>query len=215
MPTTLSEETFREGLQFLADCDPALAQILLELGEPPMWAREPGFPTLIHIILEQQVSLASALAAYRRLLTATDPLTPDRFLEFDDATLKTIGFSRQKTAYARHLAQAILQGELDLTRLNALDDNAVRAELTKIKGIGNWTADIYLLMVLRRPDIWPKGDLALAIAVQRVLQLATRPTPEELESLSLRWRPWRAVATRLFWHFYLSRCVKNKTQAVL
>lgn len=201
---TLNEETFKRGLRFLSKRDPTLARILKDFGPPPMWQRKPGFPTLIHIILEQQVSLASARAAMNRLRAAASPLTPSRFLELDNATLKTIGFSRQKTAYGRHLAQSILEGRLNLTALNKMDDAAVRSELLKIKGIGSWTADIYLLMALRRPDILPKGDLALAVAIQQVKRLRARPTQDELDALSRRWRPWRAVAARLLWHYYLS-----------
>jgi len=172
-----------------------------------MWAREPGFPTLIHIILEQQVSLASARAAYDRLLAAASPLTPARFLELDDVALKRIGFSRQKTAYGRELAWAVLDGHLNLAELHTLDDGTVRSELIKVKGIGPWTADIYLLMALRRPDVWPSGDLALAAAAQRVKRLASRPKPDELDALGASWHPWRAVAARLLWHYYLSEPV--------
>jgi DNA-3-methyladenine glycosylase II len=170
-----------------------------------MWVREQGFPALIHIILEQQVSLASAKAAYDRLLAAASPLTPARFLELDDATLKTVGFSLQKTTYGRHLAQAIVDRRLDLAQLETLSDAEVRSELIKIKGIGPWTADIYLLMALRRPDVWPSGDLALAAAAQAVKGLASRPTPEELDALGTSWKPWRAVAARVLWHYYLSQ----------
>jgi DNA-3-methyladenine glycosylase II len=203
-PTVLTEEGLARGLWVLAERDPDLAQVLADLGPPPMWAREPGFSTLIHIILEQQVSLASARAAYERLLAAATPLTPQRFLELDDSTLKEIGFSRQKTGYGRELAQAIVEGRLDLAALGGMDDGAVRSALTQIKGIGPWTADIYLLMALRRPDIWPTGDLALAAAVQRVKGLEARPTADELEAIGAGWRPWRAVAARLLWHHYLS-----------
>jgi DNA-3-methyladenine glycosylase II len=204
VPASLTEETFEQGLHFLSDRDPGLAHILKNFGPPPMWVRAPGFPTLIHIILEQQVSLASARAAYDRLREAVSPLTPVRFLELDDATLKVIGFSRQKTAYGRSLAQALVDGHLELEKLAAMDDPKVRAELTKIKGIGPWTADIYLLMALRRPDIMPSADLALAIAAQKVKGLASRPTPDELNTLSKNWKPWRAVAARLLWHSYLN-----------
>jgi DNA-3-methyladenine glycosylase II len=169
-----------------------------------MWAREPGFATLLYIILGQQVSLASADAAYDRLSEEVSPLTPDRFLKLSDATLKIIGFSRQKTAYGRNLARAIVRGNLSLHQLSMVKDSVVRSELTKIKGIGPWTADIYLLMALRRRDVWPTGDLALASAVQRIKRLRSRPTPEELETLSANWKPWRAVAARLLWHYYLS-----------
>ena len=204
VPASLTEETFGQGLHFLSDRDSDLAQILTKLGPPPMWAREPGFPTLIHIILEQQVSLASARAAYDRLLEAASPLTPVRFLELDDATLKVIGFSRQKTAYGRSLAKALVDAHLNLVKLAAMDDTKVRAELIKIKGIGPWTADIYLLVALRRPDIMPSADLALATAAQKVKGLASRPTPDELNTLSNNWKPWRAVAARLLWHYYLN-----------
>lgn len=201
----LTEDSFGEGLRFLAERDADLAKILTDLGPPPLWLREAGFPTLVHIILEQQVSLASAKAAYDRLLAAAHPLTPARFMELDDAALKTIGFSRQKTAYVRHLAQSILDGQLDLDLLHQMEDTIARTELIKIKGIGSWTADIYLMMAMRHPDIWPKGDLALAVAVQKAKRLPDRPTPEELEAMSVVWKPWRAVAARLFWHFYLSK----------
>ena len=200
----LTEETFEQGCHFLSDRDSDLAQILTKLGPPPMWARKPGFPTLIHIILEQQVSLASARAAYDRLRQAASPLTPVRFLELDGATLKVIGFSRQKTAYGRSLANALVDGHLDLDKLAMMPDTNVRAELIKIKGIGPWTADIYLLMALGRPDIMPCADLALATAAQNVKGLATRPTPDELNTISKNWKPWRAVAARLLWHFYLN-----------
>jgi DNA-3-methyladenine glycosylase II len=204
VPASLTEEAFAHGLDDLCGRDPDLAQIMTRFGPPPMWAREPGFPTLIHIILEQQVSLASARAAYDRLLAAASPLTPARFLELDDAELKTIGFSRQKTTYGRELAGTILSGRLNLAGLETLDDKNVRSELMAIKGIGPWTADIYLLMALRRPDVWPSGDLALANAAHRVKRLASRPTPDELDALGADWRPWRAVAARLLWHYYLS-----------
>jgi DNA-3-methyladenine glycosylase II len=169
-----------------------------------MWNRRPGFSTLLHIILEQQVSLASARAAFDRLRAAASPLTPARFLEFDDAQLKAIGFSRQKTAYGRHLAQSLMEGHFKLTALKKMDDATARAELLKLKGIGPWTADIYLLMALRRPDVWPSGDLALAVAVQKVHRLPARPTPDELEEVGAAWRPWRAIAARVLWHYYLS-----------
>jgi DNA-3-methyladenine glycosylase II len=200
----ITETSLSKGLRFLAKRDRDLARILKDLGPPPIWAREPGFPTLIHIILEQQVSLASARAAFDRLVKTASPLTPASFLGLGDATLKTIGFSRQKTNYGRHLAEAILQGNLSLDRIHLADDNNARAELLKLKGIGNWTIDIYLLMALGRPDIWPSGDLALAVAFQKIKGLASRPTPAELEEYSFNWRPWRAVAARLLWHYYLS-----------
>lgn len=170
-----------------------------------MWRREPGFGTLIHIILEQQVALASALAAFQRLQQVIRPLTPERFLLLTDQQLKKVGFSRQKMGYGRLLAQAILNGELDLEALQHLPDEQAKQQLTAIKGIGPWTADIYLLMVLGRPDSWPVGDLAIQVAVQEVKGLEERPKAEQLEAIGETWRPWRAVAARLLWHYYLSR----------
>lgn len=205
---TLTEEMLSEGLRVVVERDPDLADIVDRWGPPPMWDRPPGFPTLIHIILEQQVSLASAQAAFNRLCEAVRPLTPEDFLTLDDQTLKAIGFSRQKTVYGRCLATALIEGQLDLAALEHMDDTAVRSELMKLKGIGRWTADIYLLMVLRRPDVWPSGDLALAIAVQEAKALEERPSVEELDAMSTVWQPWRAVATRLFWHAYL--CTRRK-----
>jgi DNA-3-methyladenine glycosylase II len=157
------------------------------------------------MILEQQVSLASAKAAYDRLVAAISPLTPESFLRLNDAELKAIGFSRQKTQYGRHLAEAINQGDLDLAALAGLKDIEAKTRLMQIKGIGAWTAEVYLLMALRRPDVWPAGDLALAVAVQQLKQLAQRPTTQELIELGQAWQPWRAVAARILWHFYLSR----------
>ena len=193
----------------LATRDGDLQGVLEKYGRPPLWVREPGFPSLVYIILEQQVSLASARAAYQRLLAATNPLTPARFLRLTDAELKTVGFSRQKTLYTRLLADALLQGHFDLRLLHDLDDEAARKMLIALKGIGNWTADVYLLSALGRPDIWPTGDLALATAVQEVKRLRRCPSPEKLEKMGTPWRPYRAVAARLFWHAYLSKRGQN------
>ena len=199
----LTEERLLEGVAVLTAQDADLAAIVHRWGPPPLWAREPGFPTLVHIILEQQVSLASARAAFDRLLALTTPLTPTRFLELDDATLRAVGFSRQKTGYSRHLAQAIVTGAFDIDGLAALPDDAARTALVARKGIGPWTADIYLLMCLGRPDVWPVGDLALQVAMQSIKGLAQRPTVVAMEKIGEAWRPWRAVAARLLWHHYL------------
>lgn len=205
----LTEDFFVRAVAELATRDLDLAGVLEKYGRPPLWVREPGFPSLVYIILEQQVSLASARAAYQRLIAATKPLTPASFLCLTDAELKAIGFSRQKTLYTRLLADALAQGHFDLGYLHDLHDEAARKMLIALKGIGNWTADIYLLSALRRPDVWPVGDLALATAVQEVKRLRQRPSPEKLERMSAPWRPYRAVAARLFWHAYLSRRGQN------
>lgn len=200
----LTQAGLRRNARKLAAQDEALAWILNTFGPPPLWARAPGFPSLIHIILEQQVSLASARAAFVKLHQAINPVQPDSFLMLTDAELKAIGFSRQKTHYCRLLAEAVRNKTLDLAALDGMSDDEARNTLKQIKGIGDWTADIYLLMVLLRPDVWPKGDLALAVAVQRLKKLPTRPTQDELVMLAECWQPHRATAARMLWHFYLS-----------
>lgn len=200
----LTESTLAEAVAVVVAGDPLLAASVGRHGLPPLWAREPGFPTLVHIVLEQQVSLASALAAFTRLREAADPLTPETFLELDDARLLAIGFSRQKARYGRELARAISEGRLDLAALPALDDGEVDARLTAVPGIGPWTATIYRLMVLCRPDAWPVHDIALAQAVADLQGLERRPTADQMHGLAERWRPWRAVAARILWHHYLS-----------
>jgi DNA-3-methyladenine glycosylase II len=200
----LTVETLRRAATELAERDPDLAMTLDRLGPPPLWDREPGFPTLVRIILEQQVSLASALAAFTKLEKAVSPLDPDEFLTLDDAELKAIGFSGQKGRYCRELARAVLEGSTDLDRLPTLTDPAVRAELMKVAGIGRWTADIYLLMALGRPDIWPRGDLALHKALRDLKGLGRLPSADEFEASGDAWRPWRSVAARILWHHYLN-----------
>lgn len=201
----------KQGAEILAECDEDLAGILKTFGLPPFWQRDPGFPTLVYLILEQQVSLASAKAAYQRLLAAAGaPLHPQRFLKLDGRALKRIGFSRQKAGYCRLLAQSIHERRLNLEDLAQLDDEAAHTELVRIKGIGPWTADVYLLMALRRPDVWPVGDLALQKAVRRVKRLRKHPAPERLEKIGEAWRPWRAVAARLLWHDYLTHLAAAK-----
>lgn len=199
----LTDASLTVAARALARREPRFREVLRRHGAPPLWAREPGYGTLIHIILEQQVSLASARAAYARLVEAAAPLTPERFLEFDDAQLKVIGFSRQKARYGREVSRRVLEGALDLEALHDLPDDVVRAALTQVPGIGPWTADVYLLMALRRRDVFPAGDLALLVAAQRLFDLPARPTPRALAALAESWRPHRAVAARLLWQVYL------------
>ena len=205
----LTTESLLSAIEELAARDADLARVYARLGAPPLWEREPGFATLIHMILEQQVSLASAKAAFDKLLSVAKVLTPETFLALDDAQLRSMGFSRQKMRYGRFLAQALLDGSLDLEGVAALPDEEARAELCKLKGIGPWTADVYLLMVLRRVNVWPIGDRALVVAAREVKGLAADPSPAEMETLGEAWRPYRAVAARLLWHHYLN-CPRQK-----
>ncbi len=202
---TLDPSSLLAAVQQLAQRDADLATVITRIGPPPLWERESGFPTLVYIILEQQVSLASAKAAFNRLFATTDPLTPLSFLQLSDEELKLIGFSRQKTRYCRILAQAVLDGQIDIAALDRQPDQQVYAALTALTGIGAWTANIYLLMALCRPDIWPAGDLALQVAAQQVKGLSARPTVSEMDALAEPWRPYRAVAARILWHHYLSK----------
>jgi DNA-3-methyladenine glycosylase II len=189
--------------QRLAKQDEHLRAVIEKYGPPPLWAREPGFATLLQIILEQQVSLASAKACYDKLARRVGNVTPENLLASPDHHLKADGFSRQKTAYARHLAEALVNNHFDLDVLNTLKDDDVRVELIKLKGIGRWTSDIYLLMALGRPDVMPKGDIALHWAWHR-LSGEPKPGADEFIELAQRWRPYRSVAARMLWHFYLS-----------
>ena len=202
-PKRLTPASLARGVKALSEVDHDLAHIARAYGLPPLWEREEGFATLVLTILEQQVSLASALAAFERLRAAASVVTPESFLTFDDAQLRAFGFSRQKALYCRLLARAILEGELDLRKLPTLSDDGARAELVKLKGVGAWTAEIYLLRALLRPDAWPAGDLALQLAAQQVKRLPARPTAAELDALAEPWRPLRAVAARLLWLHYL------------
>lgn len=203
---------FMRNLKRLIKCDRDLAEVVNTYGYPPQWQREPGFATLIQIILEQQVSLASAKAAFTRLQTAVTKLTPDSFLSLDDAQLKAIGFSRQKIRYGRELAKAIAKKTLDLASLESLTDSEIRKQLTQIKGVGDWTVDMYLMMALQRPDIFPSKDLAVAIAIQEIKRLETRPKAAQLQTIAESWQPYRAIATKILWHYYLNRKHNQKTK---
>jgi DNA-3-methyladenine glycosylase II len=204
MIRALSRRSMLAAVQELAEREPALAASVERFGPPPLWAREPSYATLVHLILEQQVSLASAQATFDRLRARTgDPISPEGLLALDDAALRTVGFSRQKAGYARDLAIALNDG-FDLGTLARLPDEEVRTELMRLRGIGRWTADIYLIMCLRRPDVWPHGDQALATAARELFELPAQPTFAELEVQARDWHPHRATAARILWHHYLS-----------
>ena len=186
----------------LAAADPQLGASVERYGAPPLWARDASYATLVHLILEQQVSLASAQAAFDRLVIALGDVTPAGVLGLDDTEMRAIGFSRQKAGYARDLAGALNDG-FDLRTLSVLTDDEVRVALTQHRGIGRWTADIYLTMCLLRPDIWPRGDLALRTAATELT--GEKPSDIELAERAEGWRPYRAVAARILWHDYLRR----------
>jgi len=199
----LTQKSLALAARELAARDELLAGIHATYGDPPLWQRATGFPTLVHIILEQQVSLKSAKSMLVRLEGAIEPFTPERFVELGDGHLRGLGVTRQKSSYLIDLSTSIVNGDLNFVKLARLSDDEVRLALTRIKGIGSWSADVYLLMAMRRADIWPAGDLALAVAMKELLRLPTRPGPLELERLAEQWRPHRAVAARMLWQYYL------------
>ena len=209
----LTQESLVRAARELAARDKMLAAIHTTHGDPPLWRRAHGFQTLVHIILEQQVSLKSAKAMLVRLEGAIQPFTPLRFLELGDTHLRGLGVTRQKSAYLLHLSGSIVDGELSFTKLARMSDDDARLVLTRIKGIGLWSADVYLLMAMRRADIWPAGDLALAVAMKELKGLANRPGPEELERLAENWRPHRAVAARMLWQYYLAKRAVSRKDA--
>jgi len=199
----ITEESIQQGVAELVARDADLAAIHARRGFPPMWVREPGFPTLMLIILEQQVSLASAKAIYEKTARLLDGVTPESVLAFGEEGLRDAGITRQKTAYILALARDLVEGRLDLDALARMNDESAYRRLVALHGIGAWSANIYLLMALRRRDILPLGDLALDLTVQRVKNLPAKPTPAEFMALAEPWRPWRAVASRLLWAEYL------------
>jgi len=203
LPISLNETRLAEAARSVALLDKDLARILIDHGTPPLWAREPGFVTLVRIIMEQQVSLVSADAMFRRLTDRVKPLSPEKILSAGAPFLQSFGVTRQKAAYFVNVATAIQEGGLDLDMLGNESDENVIEKLTTVKGIGPWTAKIYLLMALRRPDVWPVGDIALATAVGKLKRLPERPTQSHLTEIARAWRPYRATAARLLWNYYL------------
>ncbi|CAN5573526.1 DNA-3-methyladenine glycosylase [soil metagenome] len=205
----LTDLSLKAACRELASSDADLDHLLETCGPPPLWDRPAGFGTLLNIILEQQVSLASAKACFDKLTLHLGDVSPAHFLTVNDADLKTIGFSRQKTAYARHLSEAVLEKRIDLDSLHLLPDAEVKAELIKLKGIGEWTSAVYMLMAMLRPDVMPKGDIALHAAYQKLTKADKRPGSDEFVAIAEKWKPFRSAAARLLWHFYLSEKVRQ------
>jgi DNA-3-methyladenine glycosylase II len=188
----------------LTQKDDHLKAIIQSYGYPPMWSRPNTFESLVHIILEQQVSLASALSALNKLRDYVQQITPTRVLLLTDEEFRACYCSRQKTAYIKYLAEAILSGQINLETFEHMPDDEIRTQLTALKGIGNWTVDVYLMFVLQRADIFPVGDLAAVNALKRVKGLPVQTSREEIISAAEQWQPYRTVATMILWHYYLS-----------
>lgn len=189
----------------LAKQDADLHSIIHQYGYPPMWKRNATFETLVHIILEQQVSLASALAALNKLKEKIGEITPDKLLLLSDEELKACYFSRQKIIYTKHLANEIISGQLNLEDVSLMDNDAVRRELIKIKGIGNWTVDVYLMMVLQRSNLFPLGDVALMKSIKETKQLPKETSKEAIAMIAEKWKPHQTIAAFILWHGYLCK----------
>src|SRR5713226_10078562 len=205
----LTDDTLAAAAEMLAARDLHLASIYQIHGPPPMWARRPGFPTLLRIVLEQQVSLVSARAMFERLKSNIEPFSAEGFIESGEPYLRSLGVTRQKAHYCVQVAHAFTNGHLDT--IVRMHDEDAHATLLNIKGVGPWTANIYLLMALRRPDIWPDGDVALATAAGKLWKMSPRPAFTELAQIAEGWRPFRSVAARMLWQYYLAeRDVMNR-----
>ena len=203
-PRALTHATLAVGARALARSDPDLAALLRRNGMPPMWARRPGFATLIHIVLEQQVSIAAARTLFLRLRQHLGGMSPQSVADFGIAGLQRFGLTRQKASYCHNLAIAVQDGRLDLGGISRASDAAGRNALLAMRGLGPWSVDVYYLMALRRPDVWPTGDLALAEALRHVKRFAKRADDSRQRAISAGWAPWRSVAARLLWHHYLN-----------
>lgn len=208
----LTRDGLLEATAVLAARDPDLEEVVNQFGPPPLWSRRPGYASLAKIILEQQVSQASAAAIYRRLYQSIGGVSPDKVLRAGEQGLRKAGLTRQKAAYCVGIARAVRDGDLDLGGLSRMDTDSAHAELVRIRGIGPWTADVYLLMALGQADVWPHGDLALAKAAMQVKRLRQLPSYDRLRQIACQWSPWRAVAARILWHHYLSgrKAIANK-----
>lgn len=200
----LDEDRLLGATEVLAARDPDLGSIVDRHGPPPLWDREPGFTTLVAIVLEQQVSLRSGAAALERLRLAAGAVQPGPILTLGEEGARAAGLTRQKARYVVGLAMAAVDGRFDPDRVARAADESARSELVALLGVGRWTADIYLLMALGRPDVWPDGDLALAAAMRRAKRLEAVPDAPTQRALAEAWRPWRAVAARILWHAYLA-----------
>ena len=202
-PRALTRQRLHDAVLELAARDVLLAGIRERLGAPPLWGRRPGFATLVRIILEQQVSLVAARTLYRRLEAHLGGMTPERVAALHVSGLREFGLTRQKSAYCHGLALRVLDGRLDLAAAARGTDADGRSALLAVPGIGPWSVDIYYLMALRRPDVWPTGDLALAVALRELRRTRRLPTADEQHRLARRWAPWRSVAARMLWAHYL------------
>jgi len=200
----LDEAALAKAVRALARVEPRFAHIVKRHGPPPLWPREPGFETLVLLMLEQQVSLAQARAMYARIASAIGSVTAANVLQLGEVGLRALGVTRQKSAYLAALAAQLERKSIDLEAIAMLPDDDASTALDALRGVGPWTAHCYLLFALGRADVFPAADLALMESVRQLWRLRARPTSEALARRANAWRPHRAVAARLLWHHYLS-----------
>src|SRR5688572_30951694 len=205
MHITFNEDNFQQLCDNLFRKDKDLRRIGKEHGYPPMWTRPATFQTLILFILEQQVSLASAYAAFKKLREKIGYVMPEKILALSDEELRSCYFSRQKIVYARELAKAIRSKQLKLKKFSTAHEDEIRIELKKIKGIGDWTVDVYLMHALQRSDLFPLGDIALVNSLKEVKNLHPQTTKEEMYAIAEPWRPYRTIAAMILWHAYIQK----------
>ena len=198
-------DNFRAICDQLAKRDADLKRILKTRGYPSMWTRPNSFQTLILTILEQQVSLAAAYAAFKRLKERIGTVTPDKLAALSDEDLRACYFTRQKIVYARGLTEAIQSKQIKLRALHHQPDESVREQLINLKGIGNWTIDVYLMHALRRTDLFPLGDIALVNSLKHIKQLPDNISKEDMLEITAQWRPNRTIAAMILWHDYMQR----------
>ena len=202
---SLDRHRLQTEAEKLAGKDPVLADIYDRLGPPPLWKRPANFATLIRIILEQQVTLRAALSTYNRLQDATGGrISADGITRLSDHGLRELGFSRQKARYAIALAENVTSKRFRIGSLRHQDDEEVRRRIVSQLGLGNWSADIFLLMALCRPDVFPVGDLAIVKGIG-LMDNREYESPAEVLRRAESWKPYRSVATRMIWQFYLNR----------
>lgn len=203
MIQTFSADNFQQYCNRLSKKDIHLKAIIKDHGYPPMWTRKQGFETLVLTILEQQVSLASAFAAYKKLRTRIGTVTPAKILAMSNEELRECYFTRQKQVYVKELATAIVTKQVLLKKFSEMTDGEVRMQLTSVKGIGNWTADVYLMHALQRTDLFPLGDIALVNSLKERKQLPAHTSKEEMLAIAESWRPHRTIAAMILWHAYI------------